>query len=794
MAVRALAVATCVLAAVSLATAQGSVKPEEIDTLGKVPGDCGAEGKDYTDPTCLTQTRNGTFSLSPHVVHAGGTLTGTVAIGSCTIGGLIIEGSSNGPKKPCPISWPEVQASPSTSYNPNLKPTTKCGSEDATCTWEIAKNAPTTQYTILTVGITSNQGTGISKDYYAIIGKDEFELAGHITDNAGKPVPGVSMDISGPRHVSVTTDVTGLYNTILRKGTYTVTPSLKHEIFRPESASTFLIQDRTVDFKLVPNLHEVTIKPDRGSVQANGFGVDGLTITDKDAHGEPVTGQTVKIEPPLTYDMPALICDDSGRLVYPTRFSDGSLFGGSFQRITDGAGQIHLTTFFGTVPGEWLIEAGEPEAPFSQRGHSFIMIDQAGGPATLPFYLASLLIAAGNSTLGNFQQSAQRNVLQWLGEVKAGIGPGAGALNGIGFVPIHATDPAGFPQAGVVLFAEDPGVREQVFAYLSGKTNAPPPDTEAVVIDITNLKQFLLGTRLAGQTVNNPPYRLPSLSEWANGTVIQINNREFQALEKETHIPIPARGRPLLGIQQPQASEALLYSYGPYPPFGGSSSIQDTFNRCVAPTFSTTVAAHSPISVVVRDAHGDTAGVNAHGQASDAIPGALVNYSGKVLHSIKVPSGSYSILVVGTGSGHATLVLESASSGGTDARVFSFRVRRGASGQVAVSGGRIAATMHFGGTAVRATAGLSLSVRGLPRQVRKGQKVHLLLSVREEFGRPAAAVTLRISGVAGTLLGHSDTVGRIALTLHPGRPGRVALSFSGPGYQTLGRQVQVSKR
>ncbi|MFI4984531.1 MAG: hypothetical protein ACHQAV_00915 [Solirubrobacterales bacterium] len=794
MAVHALAVATCALAATPLATAQGSFKPEEIGTLGKVPVDCGVEAKDYADPTCLTQTRNGTFALSPHVAHAGGTLTGTVAIGGCTIGGLIIEGSSNGPKKPCPISWPETQASPSSSYNPNLKPITKCGSEDTSCVWEVSKKAPTTQYTIMTVGITSNQGTGISKDYYAIIGKDQFELAGHIKDDAGKPVPGVRVDISGPRHVSVTTDATGLYNAILRKGTYRVTPSLTSEIFRPESASTFLIQDRTVDFKLAPDIHEVTLKPDQGSLQASGSGVDGITITDKDAHGEPVTGQTVKIEPPLTYDIPALICDDSGRLVYPSMFSDGSLFGGSFQRITDGAGQIHLTTFFGTVPGEWLIEAGEPEAPFSQRGHLFVTIDQAGGPATLPFYLASLLIAAGNSTLANFQQAAQRNVLQWLGEIKTGAGPGAGALNGIGFVPIHATDPAGFAQAGVVLFAENPGVRQRVFDYLSGRTSAPPPDTEAVVIDITNLKQLLLGTRLAGQTVNNPPYRLPSLSEWANGTVIQISNREFQALEKETHIPIPARGRPHLGIQQPQPHEALLYSYGPYPPFGGSPSIQDTFNRCVAPTFSTSVAAHSPVSLVVRDAHGNTAGVNAHGQARDAIPGALVNYSGKVVHSIKLPSGSYSIVVVGTGSGHATLVLDSQSSGGTVARVFSFRVRRGASGQVAVNGGRIAPTMRFGGTAVRATGGLSLSVRGLPRQVRKGQKVRLSLRVRDEFDRPASAVTLRISGVAGALSAYSDTVGRIALTLRPRRPGRIALSFSGPGYQALARRVQVSKR
>src|SRR5712691_4922881 len=155
--------------------------------LGTSPPDCGAVHRDYADPSCTTQTRNGTFSLSPHVVHAGGTLTGTIGARCMHRNGV---GFDQPPNELCPIDWNELLAIG--------KRKSGCTPAAGFCTVKISKRAPQTKYTILTVGITSDQGTGISKDYYAIIGGDYYVLAGHVTDENAKPAHGVFVTISGP--------------------------------------------------------------------------------------------------------------------------------------------------------------------------------------------------------------------------------------------------------------------------------------------------------------------------------------------------------------------------------------------------------------------------------------------------------------------------------------------------------------------------------------------------------------------------------------------------------------------
>ncbi len=139
-----------------LLSVQGAASGAGLDTP---PPDCGAVGKDYTDPTCTAQTRNGTFTLGPRTVRPGETLTGTVS-NRCLAHST--SDFSQPPDMPCPIDWTELVAVG--------KKVSGCAEADDSCTVRISEEAKATPYTILTVGITSNQGTGISKDYYRIVG------------------------------------------------------------------------------------------------------------------------------------------------------------------------------------------------------------------------------------------------------------------------------------------------------------------------------------------------------------------------------------------------------------------------------------------------------------------------------------------------------------------------------------------------------------------------------------------------------------------------------------------------
>lgn len=746
-----LVVAACLL------VVPGAFAVPAAETLGPIPEACTGENYEYAD--CLIATRLGALTVSPHVVHAGGTLTGTVALT-----GLYT------------VSWP--------SAIPYLIQVGSC-EKTPVCHWKVPANAPTVKYTTLLANVSNIQGVGYSRDYYAIIGKDRFELAGHIKDSEGKPVAGVTIEISGTEQASAVTDSTGQYNALLKRGSYTVTPiATRGRVLDPGQSSVTLNQDRTVDFRLRPNVDEVTVTPEANTLAASGLGTTGITITDRNSSGEPVEGATLEIAPPPEYTIPALICDTSSRLAYPQVLSNGEAFGGSFKRITDGSGEIHLSAFFGAVPGSWLIEAVEAGVTSARPGRATINLTPSGGAPKLPEALTSLLIAAGNRTLANFTQDPQRRVLEWLGQI-------SGEIGGVAFLPIRSIDPAGFHESGVVVYADTGPVREALMDYLTGRSTLPPSEEQAVVIDTKSLVQLQFGEVASGQASTTPPFRLPGLDAWANGTVIQITDREFQALHNETHIPIPARGRPQFGIENPKNSDELLYGYGPYPPFGGPIATQTTFKQCVSPAFQMTITPHSPVTVEVRDAAGQETGLTPTGAPTAAIPGSLLSHAGRTLRLVSIPAGSYTVTVTGTGNGPATLVFNVPTSSGTSTRVFHFQARRGAKGSLSLRASGAGSTLRIGGRSVRGTAGLTLILSGLPGTLKKGRAAHLSIAIREQLGRGAGPVAVRVSGAAGSFSSSSTDAGRLRLTLHPKRRGSIRLTFSGPGFQPLRRTLKV---
>lgn len=120
-------------------------------------------------------------------------------------------------------------------------------------------------------------------------------------------------------------------------------------------------------------------------------------------------------------------------------------------------------------------------------------------------------------------------------------------------------------------------MRQRVFDFLDGKTDQMPPETQAIVIDITKMDEFLFGTTLAGQTAVAVGYRFPSLGEWWHRGVIGIGEN---AAGQGRTLPIIARGRPHSGFVHPTGNQDLTYGYGPYPP--AANDMTAAFDRCVS--------------------------------------------------------------------------------------------------------------------------------------------------------------------------------------------------------------------
>ncbi len=495
--------------------------------------------------------------------------------------------------------------------------------------------------------------TTIWADYFYVLPKNLFRLSGTISLGPHKPGSGVRVraegtDIKG-RHVkqTVTSEGSGNYYFGLPRGHYSVGPVAGS--WKPPERNVNLTGNKTgVDFEQGHDQITLTLEPQ--SVESNGLGVVTVTATDTDTAGNPVPNHELQIEPPPTYDVPGLFCDASARFVSPGRLGSGEILPTHFNRFTDQDGQVRFTVFVGAVPGDMIIEAREADHPLVADS-KVLTVGQAGGRSELPFELPALLISQGDTTLF---AGGESSLLRWLETIKQG-----GALGGIGFMPIHATDETAAHRLhdGVVLFPESHGVKQELFSYLDGKTNTPPGENQAQVIDIDNLLNWQFGQAAAGHLGHSVQNHLQSLQGWRDGEVIDFGEN---ARGQDRKLSIPGRGRPLAGFAHPQGKDDLLYEYGPYPPFGADQQTANTFDHCVAPGFQGAgVAVHSPLSVTVHDAHGDAAGVSSKGKPSDTFPGAVVRYSGKLVHSIFVPNGPYTMSIVGTGRGPATLVVAS---------------------------------------------------------------------------------------------------------------------------------------
>jgi len=662
-----------------------------------------------------------------------------------------------------------------------------CGDDVSSCTVKASHKAVSNVWEVFGEGVDipflGSRATSISSDYF-IVNNDLAQLSGTVSAGPHKPLSGVELRVSGTsesgHHVSrtTTTDSSGNYAFALTKGSYTVRPL--HGTYKPPERSVNLSSNRTgVDFEQGHDQIKLTIDPQ--TVESNGRAVVTVTATDTDAEGNPIPDHELQIEPPPTYDVPGLFCDASARFVSPTRLGSGEILPTHFNRFTDQDGQVRFTVFVGAVPGDMIIEAREADHPLVADS-KVLTVGVTGAGATLPFDLPATLLGQGDTTLF---AGGEASLLHWLGTIKA-----EGALGGIGFMPIHATDATAAHRVhdGVVLFPENQGVKQQLFSFLDGGTNSAPGEQQAQVIDIDNLLNWQFGQAAAGHLGHSIQNHLQSLQGWQDGEVVDFGEN---ARGQDRKLSIPGRGRPFSGFAHPQGNDYLLYEYGPYPPFGSDQQTANTFDRCISPGFQgTTFTVHSPLAVVVHDSRGDSAGVSPHGGPGDTLPGSVVVYSGKRVRSVSVPTGTYTVSVAGTGKGPATLVVSS----GKKTEVFSFQAHKGQTGSLSIKPGHLPKSLRIGGHTVTAAGGLKLRVKGLPASLAHGKARTLKLTVRDQFGQPASGVELNLTGPPGVggRAATSDRNGNIKLTVRPSKPGQATVHLSGVGYLKLTRKLTIT--
>lgn len=216
---------------------------------------------------------------------------------------------------------------------------------------------------------TGRGGGGLTScDYVAVLGDGLVDLSG--TLEAGVPgsplVSGVTMRARGPDGAQTTvTDRHGNYTFAVVPGTYTVTPGRSTT---PKQRTVTVGHDTTgIDFAIASDQLRLSFSP--ASIDAAGLGEYTGSATVTGTVGGPVADQRVTFTPPLDVVPRALVCSRSG-LVYPGLLSDGSPNGDPFALRTDANGVIPLSVWVGTQPGNWMLQAAEPNtAGLPTRSH-----------------------------------------------------------------------------------------------------------------------------------------------------------------------------------------------------------------------------------------------------------------------------------------------------------------------------------------------------------------------------------------------------------------------------------------
>lgn len=239
-----LAASAVALLGAASGAAAGRAAAEKAPTLGPPPAD-------------LPQTWLASLRVSGHVFRPGETVTVIVKVlaDTCFV-----------PDPPCVrgAEWSLGEGagkvlSGCSAKVPLGRPTLYCR----------FKAVPADGWQIVGANFPNPTGTpAISQDFYVVVGGKKFWLGGHVTDEAGRPLPNVTVRYSGPESGTRKTDAGGAYGAVIEKGRYVVW--VERDGMRPvetkdcvatkTTCKVNLIQDRTADFEAATKILQMKAK------------------------------------------------------------------------------------------------------------------------------------------------------------------------------------------------------------------------------------------------------------------------------------------------------------------------------------------------------------------------------------------------------------------------------------------------------------------------------------------------------------------------------------------------------
>jgi Carboxypeptidase regulatory-like domain len=582
---------------------------------------------------------------------------------------------------------------------------------------------------------------------HGVIPSNLVPISGTATDDTGKPVPGAQIDISGPSSATLTTDSIGAYIVLVKKGHYTVTAKpppadkgyhVKATTCDVGSSSGSQCDGNTgtsglgADFEITPLKHIITFHFSPADVPADGTGHFDGAINDSDELGNPVVGEALQITPPADVNPPAVVCSATGRLIYPQVLSTGEPLGTHPVLSTNGAGNVPLSIWPGTVAGDWDLTANEVAHPSVTNDQPFSFTPRAAtafptnvqvGQDFANAVRATIAGTAGTNLFANFGAFSGQSTAANQAVLLAFLDSARGSFPGVDFGPV--TDGS---QAGVLFYPQG--------TLSAGEASTPGV---GVVLDITQADAIIQAIS-NNQPVPVSDEALPAWSGWhPDSTAI-----------------------PKLGPLAPYPDQQFTYFGLPYPP--AADSLANVTSFCARPDPQlATYQTQSPITL-------SFAGAN--GKAPD---GAQLKTGERTTYV--VPKGAYRVTVTGTGSGLAHLVTMAAGAKTEQIHTFVFHVRRGQHGSLTVSSAGTPGTLRLGAKRVSASKGLLLVLRGLPASLPAKRRSTLRLSVTY-VGQPVFGAAIQVRGDGVRASTSSNGAGRAAFSVRARKRGRVAVTVT----------------
>ncbi len=623
----------------------------------------------------------------------------------------------------------------------------------------------------------SGFGSWMSCDYYAVIGKDKRAISGEVRTKRGKGVSGATITIDGPTGGRVQTNPDGsFYADNLDPGQYraSMLANGRHEAItfcsgHEQGGTCFLdltSNDGQADFTAPPDRLALHFSP--GQVFADGVSNFTGTADVTDSVGQPAPGTDVVISP-VDANLRALVCS-GGKVIWPQVLNDGTPIDSPIADrtlTTDSNGQIPLSVWAGTVPGDLLTEASETadssvkdsvRFPLEASNQHFPPLD---GFAQL-FYNAIRstqsqtsvkVFMQFNKNLSTPEGDTQDILLEWL------IASGRMLFPGADFGPVSYADHAG------ILF------------YPHGSTT--PTAGPTVVLDVRDAVQIAIA---ASDGTAIPPVNAQarSLADWA-----------MYVSGSQTPPPLVQT----LGPLKPWTGQQYAYFGFPYPrsPLDAPGQAQ-FYNSCSAPDGTPQIVqTHSPVSLVFSAPDGTTFGLNAQGQVTGSGTGIVWRAGGVTTYL--VPAGRYTAMsITGTGNGTAHIdvfgvVSAPLTSYARQISNYVLRAHAGVTGTLPVNFFGPAGAMSYAGRIVKAQAGLPIQLFGLPAKFRHGKRKLKLTATSFGTGLQDALVTISYKGhqLHATTNGH----GHASFSINPPR-GKLTITVSYPGAATLVSRARVT--